>query len=318
MISLMNLRDLRYAVAVADRGHFGRAAVACNISQPTLSGQILKLEEELQVKIFERTGKSVRPTRIGNEILTLARQAVAAANDIQATALASRDPLAGEIRFGVIPTLAPYLLAGILKFAEHELPAAPLVLVEEMTHHLLDHLLDGELDAALIATDPHDERLVSSPVFDDPFLLAMAPTNRLYARESIAIADIKEENLLLLSEGHCLRDQALELFGSIAPESVGGDVRASSLETLLHLTAAGYGVTFVPRLSWEGREWATDRLVVRPISDARARRRVHMVWRRGLPRSVSIEVLTRVVRDSAPDCVERIGGEPQRISLAAC
>jgi LysR family hydrogen peroxide-inducible transcriptional activator len=224
--------------------------------------------------------------------------------------MASRDPLAGEIRFGVIPTLAPYLLAGILQLAERELPSAPLILIEDMTHHLLDHLLDGELDAALIATDPHDERLATSSVFDDPFLLAMAPSSRLFAREAVSIADIREEHLLLLSDGHCLRDQALELCGGIAADSVGGEVRASSLETLLHLAAAGYGVTFVPRLAWERRERANGRLAVRPILDARARRRVRMVWRRGLPRSACIEVLTRVVRDSAPDCVERM--EKQR------
>jgi LysR family hydrogen peroxide-inducible transcriptional activator len=305
----MNLRDLRYAVAVADRGHFGRAAVACNVSQPTLSGQILKLEEELQVKLFERAGKTVRPTRIGTEILTLARQALAAANDILATAQASRDPLAGELRFGVIPTLAPYLMADVLRLAERELPAAPLVLVEEMTYQLLDRLLDGELDAALIATDPQDERLASSDVFDDPFLLAMAPTSRLASRQSVSIADVGEENVLLLSDGHCLRDQALELCSGVSTDGTGGDVRASSLETLLHLAAAGYGVTFIPRLAWEGRERASGRLVVGPLAESRARRRVRMVWRRGLPRVAAVEALTRIVRESAPAWVERIDKE---------
>lgn len=305
----MNLRDLRYAVAVADRGHFGRAALACNVSQPTLSGQILKLEEELKVKIFERSGKSVRPTQIGSEILTLARQALAAANDIEATAMASRDPLAGEIRFGVIPTLAPYLMANILESAGRELPAAPLVLVEETTNNLIDQLLEGEIDTALIATHPNDERLVSRIVFEDAFLLAMATSSRLAGRETVSIADICEENLLLLADGHCLRDQALELCSSLPFDSLGGDIKASSLETLLHLAAAGYGVTLVPRLAWDGRERVADRLAVRPICEIEARRKVRMVWRRGFPRSAAVEALTRVVRDSAPACVERIGGE---------
>ena len=306
----MNLRDLQYAIAVADRGHFGRAAVACNVSQPTLSGQILKLEDELQVKIFERMGKSVRPTRIGSEILALARQAVTAAGDIQAAAMASRDPLAGEIRFGVIPTLAPYLMAGILNAAAEKLPAARLTLVEEMTHQLLDRLLAGEIDSALIATDADDERLETRCVFDDPFLLAMAPSSPLAAKQAVTLADIGEESLLLLNDGHCLRDQALALCNSIATDSLGGNVRASSLETLLHLAAAGYGVTFIPRLAWEERERAPEQLVVRPIIDHQARRRVRMVWRRGFPRGAAIETLTQIVHDSAPACVERVEGDP--------
>lgn len=307
----MNLRDLRYAVAVADRGHFGRAAIACNVSQPTLSGQILRLEEQLQVKIFERMGKSVRPTRIGVEILALARQALAAANDIEAMALASRDPLTGAIRFGVIPTLAPYLMAGVLQLAERQLRAAPLLLVEDVTHKLLEQLLDGELDAALIATDPQDERLVSRGVFDDELLLALSPSNPLAARTCVSTDDIREETLLLLPDGHCLRDQALDLCSAIEGTSLGGDVKASSLETLLHLAAAGYGVTLIPRLAWESRERAAARLVVRPIADERARRRVWMVWRRGMPRTIAMEALTRLVRDSAPPCVQRLEDEQQ-------
>lgn len=305
----MNLRDLQYAVAVADRGHFGRAAIACNVSQPTLSGQILKLEEELQVKIFERMGKSVRPTRIGAEILALARQAIAAANDIEAMALASRDPLSGTIRFGVIPTLAPYLMAGILQSAERELPAMRIVLVEDTTHRLLDQLLDCEIDAALIASDPQDERLASSNVFDDTFLLALTQSSALAAKESVTADDIRGQTLLLLPDGHCLRDQALELCSMIEGSSLSSDVRATSLETLLHLTAADYGVTLIPQLAWEGRERSPGRLIVRPIAEERARRRVRMVWRRGFPRSAAVEALTRVVRESAPACVERVEGE---------
>ncbi len=307
----MNLRDLQYAVAVADRGHFGRAAAACNVSQPTLSGQILKLEEELRVKLFERAGRSVRPTPVGAEILTLARQALAAASDIEATAMASRDPLAGKIRLGVIPTLAPYLMASILQRAERALPAAPLILVEDMTHRLVDDLVDGALDAALIASDPQDDRLVSRVVFDDPFLVAMAPGSRLAAHEAVSLAELSEEPLLLLSDGHCLRDQALDLCHSVSSAGAGaaGDMRASSLETLLHLAAAGYGVTLIPRLAWNGRERADAWLAVRPIVEQKARRRVRMVWRRALPRSACVEALARVVEESAPPCVERILAE---------
>jgi len=302
----MNLRDLRYVISVAELGHFGRAAQACHVSQPTLSGQILKLEEELGVTIFERVGKQVRLTPVGEEILAHARRAVSAANDIATAARASRDPLAGPIRLGVIPTLAPYLMPYVLPKAAEELPKAPLMLLEDLTGHVLPPLQDGGLDAALIATDPGNEKLAEIPLFDEPFWLVMPVDDPLAKLKEVDLSTIDAERLLLLTDGHCLRDQALDLCGrqSSAIGSGAADVRAVSLETLVHLTAAKYGVTLVPRLAVANWTGLSDRLVARPLKGTKASRRVRLVYRRDMPRRKAMEALAQVVQNSLPDCVK--------------
>jgi LysR family hydrogen peroxide-inducible transcriptional activator len=302
----MNLRDLSYIVAVAEQGHFGHAAAACHVSQPTLSGQILKLEQELGVPIFERVGKQVRLTPVGGEIVAHARRTLASAGDIVATARASRDPLAGPIRLGVIPTLAPYLMPFVLPRSAERLPQAPLMLVEDLTGHLIGPLAAGELDAALIATEPGSDRFAEMMLFEEPFWLVMPAGHPLAAKARIGLGDIDPKSLLLLTDGHCLRDQALELCGR-ADIAVGtADVRAASLETLLHLTAAKYGLTLVPRLAVADWPALTDRLVAKPIDGARALRRIRLVYRRDMPRRRALEVLADVVRESVPDCVHCI------------
>ena len=302
----MNLRDLRYVIAVAELGHFGRAATACHVSQPTLSGQILKLEEELGVTIFERVGKQVRTTPVGQEILAHARRTVAAANDIMTTARASRDPLAGPIRLGVIPTLAPYLMPYVLPRAAELLPKAPLMLIEDLTGHLLPPLCDGSLDAALIATDPGTDRLGEIDLFDEPFWLVMPADHVLARKKEIALTDIDPQSLLLLTDGHCLRDQALDLCSAQGHAGVpagSADVRAASLETLIHLTAAKYGLTLVPRLAVANWPGLSDKLAARPIRGAAASRRVRLVFRPDMPRRRALETLAEVVRSSLPACV---------------
>ena len=302
----MNLRDLRYVISVAELGHFGRAAQACHVSQPTLSGQILKLEEELGITIFERVGKQVRLTPVGEEILSHARRAVSAANDISTAARASRDPLAGPIRLGVIPTLAPYLMPYVLPRAAEELPKAPLMLLEDLTGHVLPPLNDGGLDAALIATDPANEKLAEIPLLDEPFWLVMPADDPLAKLKEVDLATIAPERLLLLTDGHCLRDQALDLCGrqSNVVGAGSADVRAVSLETLVHLTAANYGVTLVPRLAIANWTGLSDRLVARPLSGVKASRRVRLVYRRDMPRKKALEALAEVIRKGLPDCVK--------------
>jgi LysR family hydrogen peroxide-inducible transcriptional activator len=302
----MNLRDLRYVISVAELGHFGRAAQACHVSQPTLSGQILKLEEELGVTIFERVGKQVRLTPVGEEILSHARRAVSAANDIASAARASRDPLAGPIRLGVIPTLAPYLMPYVLPKAAEELSKAPLMLLEDLTGHVLPPLYEGALDAALIATDPANEKLAEIPLFDEPFWLVMPADDPLAKLKSIDLTTVDPARLLLLTDGHCLRDQALDLCGRQGNLVGAGsaDVRAASLETLVHLTAAKYGLTLVPRLAVANWSGLSDRLVARPIKGDKASRRVRLVYRRDMPRRKAMEALAQVVRDCLPDCVK--------------
>lgn len=299
----MNLRDLRYVAALAEHGHFGRAAEACHVSQPTLSAQIAKLEAELGVTVFERTGKSVRLTPVGEQILDRAKQAVAAADEIASLARASRDPLAGPIRLGMIPTLAPYLVPHMLPLARKSMPSAPLVLVEELTSRILIMLTDGTLDAAVLATSTEDDRLIEVPLFTEPFLLALSPDHVLAKRRRLTTADIDTRELLLLTDGHCLRDQALDLCNG-KPGLASTDLRAASLETLLHLTAAGYGVTLVPLLAWQARGAQDARLIGRSLQPSAARD-IRLVQRRHYPRAAAIERLGEVIRRCGPHSPDR-------------
>jgi LysR family hydrogen peroxide-inducible transcriptional activator len=303
----MNLRDLRYIVSVADLGRFGLAATACNVSQPTLSGQILKLEDELGVAIFERVGKQVRTTAAGSEILVHARRALAAAADINASARAACDPLFGPIRLGVIPTLAPYLMPYVLPLAAEQLPKARLLLIEDLTGHLLGPLADGGLDAALIATDPENDRLEAIELFDEPFWLVAPADHPLAHAKMVRAEDIDPGELLLLTDGHCLRDQVVALCAHDHRSGSGvADVRAASLETLLQLTAAKYGLTLAPRLAVQNWPSLSDKIVARPISGGHASRRVRLVYRRDMPRKGVMLALAELICAALPECVEKI------------
>jgi LysR family transcriptional regulator, hydrogen peroxide-inducible genes activator len=298
----MNLRDLTYVIAVADLGHFGRAAEACKVSQPTLSGQILKLEEELGVRIFERDGRKVRPSVVGEDIIARARAIAAAADEIVALAEASQDPLEGPIRFGLIPTVAPYLLPHVLPSLAQALPKARLAVAEDLTVNLLDGLAMGRLDAIVIATDPKREKLVERLLFDEDFWLATSTGHPLVGRASVSAADIDPNSLLLLADGHCLRDQTLEFCGETANAGSRADLSAASLETLLHLTAADQGVTLVPRLAI-GPAGARGDLVARPLEGPGHSRRVRLVYRANSPRATAIEALCQALRRGLPEDV---------------
>ncbi|TBW37398.1 LysR family transcriptional regulator [Siculibacillus lacustris] len=305
----MNLRDLQYVLAVADLGHFGRAAEACHVSQPTLSGQILKLEEELGVRIFERVGRTIRVTPVGDQILAQARRAVSAADDITVLARASRDPLAGPLRLGVIPTLAPYLMPFVLPLAAEALPAAPLMLYEDLTANLLTALAEGRLEAAILASHPGDARLTEHLLFDEPFWVVLPPGHALADKASIRAEDLDPKALLLLADGHCLRDQALAFCGHPdRANSAGADIRATSLETLLHLTAANYGITLIPRLAVGNELGLIGRLVARPLDGPRHFRRVRLVHRANTPREHALALLAGMIRDGVPEGVERLEG----------
>lgn len=299
----MNLRDLRYIVALAEHGHFGKAAEACHASQPTLSGQILKLEEELGVAIFERAGRSVKVTAAGAEILAHARRVIIEADAIQAIAKASRDPLAGPLHLGVIPTLCPYLMPLVLPRLAQELPNMPLVLTEDLTERLVESVAAGRLDAALIASEPNMPGLVSEKLFDEVFRLALPAEHRLAKQKVIATQDIDPQSLLLLTDGHCLRDQALTLCGAagLASEvltNMRADMRAASLETLMQMAAAGYGMTLIPALALaEGRPLPKN-LVIRRLKDPAMKRQIRLVARQKYPRAKAVEALGRLAKES--------------------
>jgi LysR family hydrogen peroxide-inducible transcriptional activator len=302
----MNLRDLHYVLAVAELGHFGRAAVACNVSQPTLSAQILKLEDELGVRIFERIGRTVRPTAAGEEILAHARIVVNAEGDIVAAAKAGRDPLSGALRLGILPTLAPYLLPFLLPAAATALPSAPLKLVEDLTANLVAGLRDGKLDAAIIASDSGDGQLRELVLFDEPFWIVLPQSHELAHRKALRAADLDPKTLLLLADGHCLRDQALEFCGHPQlGEAAGADIRATSLETLCQLTAANYGITLAPDLAVRCGYAALAGLVTLPLVGPHHCRRVRLVTRSKMPRLQAIEKLAAIIREVLPAELKR-------------
>jgi LysR family hydrogen peroxide-inducible transcriptional activator len=295
----MNLRDLRYIVAVADHGHFGRAAVACAVSQPTLSGQILKLEKELGVALFERVGKTIRLTSAGVPVLDHARRAVTAADDVLAAAAVHRDPKAAPLRLGIIPTLAPYLMPIVLPVVRDSMPSLQLTLVEDLTSRLTDPILQGDLDAALIASEPSETGLRDDVLFDEPFWLVMPKDHALARQIAIAAGDIDATALLLLRDGHCLRDQALAL---CERQDLGGramaDMRATSLDTLLHMVDAGYGLTLMPHLAIARDVPLPKNLVARRLAGPHTSRGIRMVSRPGNARRATIDRLASLVRDS--------------------
>ncbi len=300
----MNLRDLRYIVAVADFGHFGRAAAACNVSQPTLSGQIRKLEEELGLAVFERVGRSVRPTPAGAQILLYARNALAAADDIGAVAQRSRDPLAGPFHLGVIPTLGPYLMPYVLPGAKQALAAMRLVLVEDLTMRLIELVGAGKLDAAIIASDPETPGLSVDPLFDEDFWLVLPQGHALSRKNRIDVSEINSHDLLLLTDGHCLRDQALDLCGNPPAGDAIADMRATSLRTLLHMAAAGYGLTLIPTLALKQEQPLPGSLVARRLSGTKARRRVRLISRPSHPRRSALVALTKLIRESVAEILD--------------
>lgn len=288
----MNLRDLEYLVALADTGHFRRAAEAVNVSQPTLSGQIRKLEAFLGVTLFERDSRNVALTSAGEAILAEARAALAHAATIRDIANAYRDPLVGPFRLGIIETLGPFLAPELLAQVTKAAPRLELILQEALTDHLIAHLHAHELDAALIATPPGEDDLRDIPLFDEPFLLAHAPGHPLARIESPTLRDIAAGNLLLLIEGHCLRDQALALCSAT---SVDARVKATSLMTLMRLAAVGAGTTLVPALAAPFAEG----LRLRPLPEGGASRRVRLVARRNYPRGRALDVLAAAARAAA-------------------
>jgi len=285
----MNIRDFRYLVALAEHRHFGRAAAAVHVSQPTLSAQIRKLEDELGVILFERDSRNVGPTPAGAAIVAEARALLAHVAAVRDIADGFRDPLAGPFRLGVIASLGPFLAPELLAQVRHDAPRLAMSLHEGLTDDLLAALRGRNLDAALVATTPGIDDLVETPLFDEPFLIAHAPGHALAETASPRLADIRTGTLLLLAEGHCLRDQALSLCGTGA---VDARVESTSLLTLMRLAAEGMGATLVPALA---APFAAG-LELRPLGDAGASRRVRLAARRRDTRAGALATVAAATR----------------------
>jgi LysR family hydrogen peroxide-inducible transcriptional activator len=309
----MTLTELKYIVAVARDKHFGRAADACFVSQPTLSVAIKKLEEELDVKLFERSANEVSVTALGEEIVRQAQGVLEQAAHIKEIAKRGKNPLAGPLKLGVIYTIAPYLLPELVRKVIHKSPEMPLMLQENFTVKLLEMLRTGEIDCAILAEPFPDAGLATAALYDEPFMAAVPSTHPLAALPSVTAQALKDETMLLLGNGHCFRDHVLEVcpeFARFSSNAAGmqKSFEGSSLETIKHMVAAGMGVTLVPRLSVpkaelnaSGKRKKSEENYVRylDIVDANGAapptRRVVLAWRRSFTRYEAIAALRNAV-----------------------
>ncbi len=290
----MNLRDLEYLVAVADNLHFGKAALSVHVSQPTLSMQLKKLEGSLGVQLFERTNKRVMLTPIGHDIVARARRTLDEAEQISRIARAAKDPQSGTLKLGIFPTLAPYLLPSLMPKMKKGFPRLNLLLVEERTPELIRQLETGAIDAALLAMPVTSDHLTSLRLFAEPFLLAVSSTHPLAKRKSVQVADMQDEAVLLLEDGHCLRDQALEVC-HLAGVGESANFRATSLETLRHMVAASHSVTLIPKLATDPRD-STLRYI--PFRHPQPSRTIGLYWRSTSARGNLFNTIARLVETS--------------------
>lgn len=291
----ISLKQMRYCLAVAELGHFRKAAERCNVTQSALSQQILHLEAHCGAQIFDRRGKAVLPTPFGAEFIARARRVVAGADDLNAFARAQVGTPNRPLRFGLIPTVAPYLLPQVFPALTADLPLLRFMVSENRTEALLNGLADGSLDLALIATDPPSggPALTLAPLFDDPFVLAAG--NGMAPPAPVDIRMLAREKILLLDEGHCFRDQAIAACG-LGADPAARTFAATSLSTIVEFVANGQGVTLLPQIAL--RKEATDpRIKVLPLA-APAGRMLSLVWRAATPFAGVFEAIAETIRQA--------------------
>ena len=295
----IKLKDLRYLVAVADTGHFGKAAARCFVSQPTLSAQLRKLEEYLGVDLVERQPRQALLTPAGVEVVARARLIVAASDEVVEIARSHRDPLAGQLRIALLPTIGPYLLPLVVPRLHKALPRLELMLHEHQTEPMLERLRAGELDMGVLALPVDLDGLHAEPLYDEPFMVAAPASHPLAARKQLRAEDLRGATLLLLEEGHCLRDQALEVCGRV-PVREKQDFRGTSLETLRQMVAAEAGITLLPELATRGAYAQSRGVAVRPFAKPVPVRRIGAVWRKSSPRAAALAAVAKVIAERAP------------------
>ena len=297
-MSDIKLKDLRYLVAVADTRHFGRAAERCFVSQPTLSAQLKKLEEYLGVQLIERQPKHVTLTDAGEQIVARARRILEASDEVVSLARTHRDPLAGILRVALLPTIGPYLLPRVSQPIRKALPRLDLRLYEYQTAGMLAKVQAGEIDIGILALPIDTEGLESRELYVEPFTVAVPDNHKLAKRDTVRVDDLQGETLLLLEDGHCLRDQALEVCSRIGP-SEKQDFRGTSLETLRQMVATGAGVTLLPELAGKGAYGQARGVTIRPFTRPVPVRHVGAVWRKSTARLVAINAFCKVISEHA-------------------
>ena len=289
----MTLTELRYIVAVARERHFGRAAESCFVSQPTLSVAIKKLEEELGVALFERGPGEVAVTRVGQGIVAQAQRVLEEAARVKELAAAGQDPLAGTLRLGAIYTIGPYLLPKVIPILRRTAPSMQLHIQENFTHVLAELLRQGEVDVIVVALPFDEPGCVTRAVYDEPFMVAVPQGHPWERKKNVSAEELKRESLLLLGDGHCLRDQVLEFCGAQKRDRA---LEGGSLETIRQMVAGGVGITVLPSTSVATGAGGADSLVrVRPFARPVPQRRVAIAWRRSFPRPQAVEVFRQAI-----------------------
>ena len=307
----MTLTELKYIRAVAKLRHFGHAAEACHVSQPTLSVAVKKLEDELGVTLFERGAQDLTVTPLGERIVAQAERVLAEAEQIRHLAATGRDPLEGPLAVGFIYTIGPYLLPLLVAPVRRQFPDMPLLIREDFTDALVEALRDGELDVAVVALPLAAPGIVTQPLYHEPFVAALPFDHPLAAREQVAPEALTSDTMLLLAQRNCFRDQVLEACPACrnqgpAQDSLQRTLEGGSLETIRHMVAAGAGVTLLPKIASTGANADSDLVVYRPFSDPVPGRTVGLAYRRSFPRPAAIHALAETIRTSVADEVDVI------------
>lgn len=305
----MTLTELRYVLAVVRQRHFGRAAEASHVAQPTLSVAIKKLEEELGVMLFERGGGGeVTVTPAGERVAEQAARIFELVDGIKDLAAGSRDDLAGPLRLGAIYTIAPYLLPRLIPVLHQAAPQMPLILEENYTRVLTEKARKGELDAIIIATPVEEAGLLSLPLYDEPFVVALPAEHPWRKKKSVESDELEQEQLLLLGSGHCFRDQVLQACPALNRSASGlaKTLESSSLETIRQMVASGMGVTVLPCTAIRSHTVSDELIAMRPFTGKPPSRQVAIAWRKNFPRPKAIEAVRQAVLASELSCVEKI------------
>ena len=312
----MTLRELQYLVALATHRNFRRAAEMCLVSQPTLSTQIRKLEEELGVLLVERGPRSVMLTPAGRDAADRARRILSEVEEMKEAARRAYASEAGTLRLGVFPTLAPYLLPHVVPVVRERFPLLDLLLFEEKSAVLLDRLRHGALDAALLALPVADARLHSAFLFEEPFMVAVPADHPLARQSGLTLKELGLHNLMLLEDGHCLRDQALEVC-QLSGARETSEFRATSLETLRQMVVAGAGITLLPVLATRGRAAGSDKLCLLTFRDSHPSRQIGLLWRRTSAMGPLLEQLVTLLRRELPAVLPEVRWSPSAGAEAA-
>jgi LysR family hydrogen peroxide-inducible transcriptional activator len=316
----MTLTELRYIVAVARERHFGRAAEACFVSQPTLSVAVKKLEDELGTPLFERSQSEVTVTPLGAEVVAQAQRVLEQAGAIKEIVKQRRDPLAGQIKVGVIYSIAPYLLPALVPRMIRAAPGMPLIIEENFTVRLLEMLKSGDIDVAILAEPFVAPGLMKQAVYDEDFMVAMPAGHPLAGRRTIPAAELKRETMLLLGAGHCLRDQVLQVcpemmrLSTSSAEGIQKTFEGSSLETIRHMVASGVGLTVLPASAVPARPLKKDMVIYRPFAAPVPSRRVALAWRKSFTRTPAIEALRNNIVASDLQGVTMLDAAPEPLT----